>query len=352
MANELGESGKSKIYIVTYDNPRPSNGTNGDFIDYYGYFISWTIKHKLNQLASFEGEAYGISDATKRSHFNANNYIYVMSGSDLVSKFVIEKPIYDTRGSTKVTAIQSSGANLLTAPFIKNLARTATAKKKFKNSDAIDVFTDTDGILIDGNGDLVINPTIDPSLTDYISISLNKHNRINAVNRACNLFKAEWTITHGENVGPNPFSEGDFITIQSRLGLDSSAYTFYLSGTNTNATLASGTEQIDTATNHVILKGTDINGKQIQTELFDASGNSTTLNLDLDAWLDGDIDPSETTINIKPGHNFVGLTNFYVKIDNEVIKISSITGNVMTVSERGSDGPLSDNTIPTSHKDG
>ena len=50
----VGETNRTKIYIVEYDHPKPSD--EDQFNDVSQYFIDWDIKHKINQVAEFSGK--------------------------------------------------------------------------------------------------------------------------------------------------------------------------------------------------------------------------------------------------------------------------------------------------------
>jgi len=356
----IGETAKIKIYLVRAANYKPS--ALGNFIDYTGFFGHWKIGHNLNNLAYFDGEAYGNMDqaspsgsGTRKDDIKYGNYIYVLAGNStnaLIGKFRIQKPIYESSYKVRITAIQSTGTEALyKAMYSRNAPKT-----QYKNETLSTIFEGVGalkGICIDENGIDIISVGSMAGSTDRYSLSTDYENRIDAVSKACNISQKEWLISHGTNSGTVPYSTGDEINILNRIGNAVSVKTFYLSGANQNAKLASGTTEIDTPANHVIAKGRDIQGNQIQVEVYDAATTKTYVTQTIDGWLANDITAITGTFALQPGHGLAGLGDIVVKIDSELIA-GSVTGDTFTVTTRGSNmgSTITTNTVPAPHKAG
>lgn len=342
----LGQTGKNYVYTSSSDYNKP---LESQFISQLGYITNWTVRQSLNQLADITAEGIGITGA-KRTQFKAGNYIYVLSGTNLIGKFVIESPTYDSEGKTQIKGIQSSGSEIVR----KQLAKTNTEKTTYDHKSAEDVLLSTTqprGVLVDSQGSYILRWAY-LDATDIISMTADMNNRIKALNDVCDISNKEWAIRH-INTGGRFFV--DRLYLGDRVGSSTSKYTFVLNGAGRNAIISSGAEQLLKATNDVIVKGRDINGNQIETELFEASLVNTTLSSALDGWLEVDISPSDLTIPLRSGHGFTGLTNFYVKIDNEVIKCSAISGDDLVVPSDGrgrKSNNMDTNTVPMSHRSG
>jgi len=352
----IGQTDNHRIYLVSGDKPSPTSSS--DYKDYSEFFIEWKIKYKMNGLSVFEGEACDIV-GTRRNKIVAGSYLYVMSGTKIISKFIINKPIYDDRGKVTITGVQSSGTEIVR----KNLVQTNTGTGKYEDETLNNIFTRTSsepyGLCTDNSGNLIINNGIEDG-NDRISMATDYNNRIQAITKMCSIAKREWTINHGVNIGSTPY-DIDTITAMKREGSATSVKTFYLSGPNQNVINSSGTEETDTAANHIIVEGRDINGKQVETELADVSRRyKTELAQTLDGWLYEDLSATAMTMKVKKGHGFTGLVDFYIKIDNEVIWCWRVTSTAnpnydeIQIDTRGTKtwvGMIND-TVPANHKSG
>jgi len=357
------EAGKYKIWTVDGNDYQPTSYSS--FTERYGYVVKWTIKHKLGQIGEFEGEAYGLTNSTLRNDFKANNYLFVNSGLYLLGKFVILTPTYETQGKTKLKAIQSTGS----LQKKKTLLRTNTNKEIFKQeylNVILEHGSDPIGITRDSNGS-IIELDWGGSPNPQLTLTVDYTNRIEALKKVCNLGKKEWIIKH-EDLATTKFV--DFVSVYERIGSSSTAMTLHLSGPDTNCSTGSGAEELDTATNHIILKGRDNSGKQVETWAADYTTWKTTLSERLDGWLDGSNDgvryenlsaflTVDDEILMKLGGSFINVNHdgFYIKIDNEVIKVrdphSTSYGEAVYIVERGSKvSGATTNTIPAKHKAG
>ena len=355
-----GEEKKNKIYVVRSDHPKPSD--EDQFIDYSGFFMSWNVKQKLNQLATFEGTCCNINDGanpngsgTKLDDIKKGNYIYVMSGTTLVGKFKIKKPVYSEDFTVKITGIQSTGSG-----ENKTLYDTNTPQITYQNQSLSQVFfgaTDPLGICMDASGNEYISQGTLDSPTDIISLTVDYTNRIKALRNAAGIARREWIITHGSN-GAVPYQEGDKLDVVSRVGTDlgdDNRYVFTLSGTGKNASLSSGTEEEDTFANHIIIKGRDVSGRQMETEAYDATSSKTTTSRVLDGWLASDVSTGSKRMDLKSGHGFdifAPTDVISVRIGGEVIECKVLGDQLIECTRGAGLGNDIVSTTPAAHRAG
>ena len=375
----IGNSAGHKIYVVhstypiPYAPPPAPSFSDSDFIDYTSRFVQWRVSHKMNNLAMFTGKAALNSLAVSPSgsgtiadDIKANNYLYVMSGTKLISKFVIGKPIYDTTGFCEISGVQSSGREEKTF-----MHRVNTHQKRFDQETLLNIFFDdpTYAICADESGDKFLSNLELDSSTDQMSISIDYENRMAALSKATRLAKREWIISHGEN-DATPYSEGDGVRIENRVGSAGSLKTLILDGVDRNAKVSSGTTEIETAANQIIVKGKDQYGRQINSNIYDSTRRyKTETAATLDGWLAEDCTATDgiatpfTTLKLEPGHGFgsVGSVScgiMYVRIDNELIRCV-LSGDELVVWPDGGDTGrgvsvpgLTYCTMPCAHKAG
>jgi hypothetical protein len=277
----IGQTGRHKFYIVRKEDDPPT--TQSKFVNYSGRWLKWNIKGNISQVLFFEGIMAGTPDT---DDIKAGNLLYCMSGSKLIGKFVIDRPIYKNDRTIEIKGFQSTGSEQLN----KKLLSIIMEKTSYNSETLSSIFTGTspNGILIDTNGnDIIVTGTIDGSTNKY-TMKFDYVNRISSVQKACVLAHKEWSITHGAN-DSSPYSDGDSIDIKDRVGSASSTYTFYLSGINRNCSFSTGNEETDSIVNDCIVTGSDQNGSQVEARAFDSTGTKTYLDGAIDSWLYDDL---------------------------------------------------------------
>jgi hypothetical protein len=299
----IGEPDEERIYVVNAADDPPTSDSS--FTDYTNFFIDWKAKGEINKLAKFSGTAIDIDSSTKRGNGLASsaatlakgNLIYLMSGNTLVSKFVIQKPIFKTDFTVKISGIQNTGTEKLN----RKLANESAPARNYKNITFNTILTSTSttcqGLLVDGSENTILSSTVSSGADDVYSINIDYQNRMAAVDELVNIAGKEWWIDHGTN-DSTPYSEGDTLYVDDRKGSAVSTKTFYFEGSNLNARVSEGGDEVETNANHVILEGQDQTNRQIKTEAADFSGmySCITEGLSLDGWLAEDIDAGDCRI--------------------------------------------------------
>jgi hypothetical protein len=265
----LGIANKTRIYVVRNSYPKPTN--INQFMDYTSFFTEWKVSQNLNNLAIFDGKisakmngASPSGSGTRMDDIKIGSNIYVLAGnssSALISKFRILKPVYNSISDVRIFAVQSSGSEEIN----KTMYAWIIPLTKFKNQTLATIFNGTgtirgltrDPVVHIGETPIIAVGTI-TNQTEIASLTLDNLNRIDAVSKACDITQREWIINHGTNSGAIPFSAGDSLDILDRVGSASSTKIFYLTGANQNCKLGSGTEEIDSTANDVILQGRNI----------------------------------------------------------------------------------------------
>jgi hypothetical protein len=309
----IGVAGKWMLYIVKKEDDPPTVSTK--YTDYSDYVLDFSTKGIINELKTFEGTFVNINTTTKRGEglavttatLDKGNLIYLLAGTKLVGKFVINKPVIGTDYTVKISGVQSSG----TAKLNRKLANENMPKITYDNAPFCDILKCTtnnaEGILVDSseNTILCLSPTYSGG-TDKHSADFKYENRITAVDEVTNLSGQEWWIDHGTN-DTTPYSEGDVLCIDDRQGTDVSSKTFYVQGANMNASISEGAEELETNINHILLEGQSQTGEQITAETFDATGNYSciTSGKAIDGWLSADISDGSSD----PGCTYIPVTS-------------------------------------------
>jgi len=309
----LGTAGEWKLYVVKKEDEPPTGSSK--FTDYSDFVMDFNAKGTINELRSFEGTFVNINTTTKRGEglstlmatLDKGNIIYLLAGTKLVGKFVINKPVFSTDYQLKVTGVQSSGTTMLN----RKLANENMPKIHYDKAPFCDILkcqtNNYEGILVDSaeNTILCLSPTHCGG-TDLQSAYYKYENRIEATDKLVNLSGKEWWIEHGDNDG-SPFSDGDVLCVDDRQGASGSSKTFYVKGANMNASISEGAEEIETNVNHLMLEGQNQTGMQVVAETFDATGNYSciTTGKAIDGWLKEDI--SDGTSD--PGCSYIPVTS-------------------------------------------
>ena len=352
-----------RVYII----PKELDKTLADD-DFAAYNVSTSIvsfkaEGAINKLSYFEAVLMGTSDA-KKANLIVGNIVYVLAGTKLIGKFVLNKPIYGSDFQIKVSGFASTGTEKLN----RKLLNESMTKETFRNTQACDILCSTTsgslGVLVDTTTTPVLAlDTLNYGGTDRFDISLDYHNRIDALNRFAATTGQEWWIEYGVN-DDQPYSEGDVLNVKIKKGSATSTQTFYVGGPNMNCRISMGGEETETNANHIILQGQDQANRQIESETFDAYGNYTTVTYALDGWLqtditDGSVDPGKTYMELTPnsmtGLKLMGLTSVNYatfRIDNERIYVCGISGNNLCFCIMGARGIAGTGTENTPHKRG
>jgi len=300
----------TRVYILKKEkNPTKGMPTVADYIDMTGYLIDLKCKKKINELGSVEVTFGGINNSTLRNLVKATNYLFVMTGyvnpaihNKLIGKYLLEQPVYNNQGLCTVKGIQSTGRN----DGNKQLTHTSNIfKVKHQNETLSNVLFSSFGICQDNEGWDVIDNGVEINFGEKkISFNVDYNNRMELVNKACDLAEAEWDINHGEMESVNPFKHGDTLIIDSKIGIQSTnRHTFNLSGSDVNCRSSSGAKTVNRLTNDVIVKGTDLGGEPIVSEMFNAGLYESYIDVksfddsynSFDGWLIEDLGASSNT---------------------------------------------------------
>lgn len=300
----------NRIYILKKEY-NPGKATTGhpavaDYYDFTDYMTYFKINKKLSNYATIEITLAGIDTSTLRSYVKAGNYLFVMTGyndgtvkNKLIGKFLLEKPVYSNQNTVSIKGIQSVGNNSNN----KQLTRTDSSFKIKRQNDSLqDVLFDSQGICVDSEGNNVIyfsSFTPGTLANKQLSLDIDYIKRSELLQKAFEQANCEWDIDYGDNDATYPFEDGDSLTIANTIGdISTSQYTFYLSGTSTNCFASRGVQTVSKMCNNVIVKGTDLSGTPIDTNMFDGGSTETTISLSgfpsgtynsFDAWLYEDI---------------------------------------------------------------
>ena len=326
-----------KVYVVNKADDPPTADTK--FTDYSDYFIEWTTKGEINKLSQFEGTAVSIDSTTKRGEelvvtaatIDKGNLIYAMSGTKLIGKYVIQKVIFNTDFTVKVSGIQSTGTEKLNRKIANESTPTRAYTDISFNTILTSTSSDCQGLLVDGAENTILSSTVSSGADDVYSVNFDNQNRMSAVDKLVNVAGKEWWVNHGTN-DTTPYDNGDTLYVDDREGTSVSSKTFYFTGTNTNAQLFDGGDEVETNANHVIMEGQNQTNVQIKTEAADFSGQYSyiTEGLGLDGWLKEDIEYNGATIPLTDD-SFKSLQCCswsvcnVIRIDNERIITSDLT---------------------------
>ena len=332
-----------KVYVVNKADDPPTADTK--FTDYSDYFIEWTTKGEINKLSQFEGTAVSIDSTTKRGEelvvtaatIDKGNLIYAMSGTKLIGKYVIQKVIFNTDFTVKISGIQSTGTEKLNRKIANESTPTRAYTDISFNTILTSTSSDCQGLLVDGAENNILSSTVSSGADDVYSVNFDNQNRMSAVDKLVNVAGKEWWVNHGTN-DITPYDDGDTLYVDDREGTAVSSETFYFTGDDVNAQLFDGGDEVETNSNHVIMEGQDQTNIQIKTEAADFSGHtSITEGMGLDGWLSGDITVDDCCIPVtSDSFNYIfhcspyDLTCLYeggilIKIDNEAIKVTCNT---------------------------
>ncbi len=366
-----GEEEKNKIYIVKPSEDPPGTSGLSNF-DFTGNFLNWKIKKKINEPAEFKGDAVNLtSDTNYKDYLSAGNFMYVMSGTKLISKFIIEEPVYKSDYTIEVSGYESTGIS----PEIQLLSSN-TEKQEYENAKIDNILFDfgtvsvldyyVPSICVDSEKNLILRKG-DVS-EDSISISVDNEKRIDALNKVCDNGRKEWNIRH-------PFNNTDVLDVVWRIGSPIVTKEFYLTGDSRNCSESAGAGGTSSVTNDTTVQGRDINGNQIETRVFEATDTQTRTKYPSDTWLKNTIGPRETRIKVASLDPFDYLissnpdgsnlsSNVFIKIDNEIIEIEDVDiDNKELIVKQLIDEPnpvgrgsktvsMDDNTTPSSHRIG
>ena len=313
----IGVADKHTFYIVRSADDTGGPSSQAVFRSYRGYFTSFLVKADLSGLHSFEAVAIQARDAstlaTQKTDFASSNLLYVMSGTKLISKMVIDRSEWKNDGTVVLKGFQSSGTEIEK----KKLLSETTDKDSWNEETLNTIFnTDSNAVTKDKQGNDIISIDILDGSSDRFSMKFNRLNRVEAVKKGAVIAEKEWYITHGTN-DASPYSEGDELVIASRIGSSSSTYTFYITGNNKNSTFATGDDDDDSMVNEIYVSGTVQNGKQGISHIYYSTGTVTHLNGALDSWLyepmSGGIDVMElnnVAVELKKGQVIWGAVSF------------------------------------------
>jgi hypothetical protein len=338
-------SQNTRLYILKKEkNPIESVPVVADYYDFTDYLLRIKIKKKINDLSFVELDLAGIDTTTLREYVRAGNFAFIVSGfndgsikNKLIGKFLLEQPVYNRDNTVNIKGIQSSGKN----NSFKQLTRTTNSfKKNHENETLNNVLFSTDGVCVDTKGDNVLDNNIDSTISDKkITIDLDFSKRIDLVNKISDIAECEWNIEHGNNHSVNPFSEGDSLVMKEKIGdQTSSKHTFNLSGSNTNCYATRGAKTINQTTNYIIMKGTNMSGEPMETEMFDGGKNETYIDVkkifsfynSFDGWLIEDFMSGGAT-RLSDG------STFYVDKNISYITDSLAAGDTKTYEIDGKD---------------
>lgn len=295
----IGTDETFSFFIVRHADDVGGPGSASDFRDYSGEFLKWSYKANISQVGFFDGvlvQRESASDlAAQKLDFAPNNLLYVLSGLTLICKVVIDRAEFKDDYTITVKGYQSTGCEI----DLRKLLSETTNKGSYKDALVSDIYDDLfDDVLPLG----IMGP--DPN----VSFKYDFQNKIQALTKLTVQGHMEWVIDYGAN-DATPFSGGDEIEINDRVGSGSSVYTFNLTGSNINATFSTGDDDKDSLINDVIVKGTVQGGIQSQAHMFDSTGIVTYIsNGSWDSWLyeamDGGIDVINVNSAVPGGGSF------------------------------------------------
>jgi hypothetical protein len=360
----IGVADKWKIYVVRSEEDVLPSKT---FRDYTGSVYGFKVNGTLNKLRDFEGQFIdNPNDVDTRIDLAKNNLLYVMIGTKLLGKFVINKPVYGNDGFMKITGQESTGSQ----KQYQKIAQETMPKIKYDSKITCDILksvTTPLGILVDPAGDTVLNlnSTFCGSINERYTLQYDHENRIEALSKLASTTNQEWWLEHGTN-SVTPYSEGDSLAMANRMGSDVSTYTFHLGGASQNCQISEGTEEIETQVDNVVVQGMDANHNQIVVEASDETPNWTTISVNsaLDGWLREDMTATQMEIpitansfyNLRIETLIPGAGDYaIVKVDDErfiVIGYYAVADGYQLVIQPASRDITITGTEPTTHNKG
>jgi len=305
------------------------------YLDCSNRMMTYSLKQRRNVLDSFEAKIAGITGAN-RQYFRKNCiallYVGLRDEDDPTARIVLEEPKFNEDYTVDVSGFQSSGT-LDTTPY-RRLHTTSTTKTSY-------VETATSTVLAAICSGII---TVDGSDTGgllSVSMNLNYENSLKEVKRLADLSAQEWWITHTKTVDTIHMAATKGRTVSSQI-------TFNQSGAGRNIWAMEAEDEVKTNCNDAIILGSGSGMTQMMTEIYEASGIYGQLNLALDTRLAEDVSTTETSIDVKHTQTATQMpaSNFYVKIDSEIMNVSSYTGTTLTVTR------AAESTTAASHANG
>lgn len=299
----LGTVNGWNVYIVHADSDISATKT---FLDYTNYVYAYKTIGTINKIGILEMQFIdNPNDLTESVDLVRGNLIYIVVNQKLLGKFVINKPVRVSDGYIHVTGEQSTG----TQKKYRKISQETMPKIKYENQITCDILKSTtsgsQGILVDSSNNPIIsiNTTYCGSVSDRYTLQYDNENRIDGLSKLAQTTNQEWWIDHGTNSLTNPFSEGDTLCMADRAGSPTFTYHFHLTGSDQNAQISDGAEEIETQINEIKVTGIDQNSNQIISTVADVTSNYTPITTGQapDGWLASDMTSTQMYIEYTEG---------------------------------------------------
>lgn len=320
-----------------------------EWYDYTNYLLpGFRVTKELNTLWHFEGTLAGVNSTTRKADIVKNNEVIFYVDATLFGKFVLEEPDYQTDGTIKISGYVSTG-NKISG---RNVRRELTYANDFVNNTLSDVLTGSSNAILREafEGTALTEVSLDAGVTSMkLSFNPKIMNKLKAIDDVFKKIDGEWWF-NTTGLSDSPHSRGtDYLYGKADKGIQSTQYTFELSGTKQNCIKTSKNTESETKCNHIVVKGVNEGIANIYTENYEATTNKTHLDDDLDTYSAETIDTTETAITVYSTAGFPASGR--IKIDDEYItytwKDSTHFGRVADPCTRGANS-----TLAVGHKNG
>jgi len=325
----LGEPKRINFYV--WDE------TNNYWEDYTRNVVSLNAKIELNTLSYFEAKLLGITGAHK-TRVSANKRCCIFVGSTFFELFVIEQPKYAMDYTLEISGYSATGT-----VSSRELRREITGSTTYTDtaiSTIVSYIADSAAIIaIDGT---------DTGGSSKSSIKLYYDKCIKALDKLIKITNQEWWIAY---TGVEQLNKGtDTLHVATSRNNGSSQYSFATSGANRNAQWLSDNAEEVSLVNDVTVVSQAIGLTPVETNIFHATTIRSTTANPIDSFLNAAIDSDDlsvvTTTDMSSYWPDSG-TDFFIKIDDEILEVDSVSTVTLTIKSRGA---ASSSAVP--HKAG
>jgi hypothetical protein len=295
----FGEANKDTFYV----------SNNGMVWNEFKEFESFSINKKQNQISEFEIRLFDISPE-QRVYFKEKSNVLFFCGEKMVLKGRIQSIEYGD-----AYEVIARGYGMECKLLDKEYISIGDNRIQFDNTSAKTIIGDI-------NSNILETQNAGIFATDYGPISMRYEyaNRLNSLGKTCESIDYNWWVsqTASDNY------DLDYLNVNLTQGSTSSVKTFNLTS---NANSISQTKDINNLVNYCKCLGYGDGINQISTTLYAASTQSSFLAANI----------ASTNTSITCSSNPFNATGS-VRIAEEVINYSGVTGNVLTGCTRGVSG--------------
>jgi hypothetical protein len=312
----LGEAEKNTIYI-----------NNNGVWTLFDFYEGFRILKRQNQVSEFEFKIYDIQDSQK-AYFKEQAEVLFFSGTTMILKGRIQTIEY---GSEYEVIARGNGmeVKLMDKEFMSSVRSPDDPKRvEYTNVSAQTIAKELLSINSTGSAPWTMTPASNGIFSsDYGQVSMRYEyaNKLNALGALSKAIDYDWWVNQTSS---DDYDE-DYFNIASVQGLTTSAKTFSLTGTGSNATRTSREKDVSNMANYVSVLGYGDGENQLKTTTYAASTQSSYLSANITS-------SASTTISLLDATSFP--SSGTVRIAEEIINYAGKSGNDLTGSSRGVSG--------------